>query len=242
MRKSGRLFLRRSLSGILCAAMMLTSVAVPEMKVLAAPADIVDEAEITDETGIDSETDASEQPGGDSTEDSAAKTPEDGADDVDAADDVGGADKQEEEPGTETPDTEDVELPGEDQEPEQDNTKPDDEDSDGTEQEPGQVADDDEKDSEDTTAKLPVKKTGEEERAGEGDVEAGDRQEYLEGGDFEGVDWNGGKLGEWNFGGDTWDVVGASGGISVKGDAGRNDSAGLGVWYDSAKTARQTHE
>lgn len=216
--------------------MMLTSVAVPEMKVLAAPADIVDEAEITDETGIDSETDASEQPGGDSTEDSAAKTPEDGADDVDAADDVGGADKQEEEPGTETPDTEDVELPGEDQEPEQDNTKPDDEDSDGTEQEPGQVADDDEKDSEDTTAKLPVKKTGEEERAGEGDVEAGDRQEYLEGGDFEGVDWNGGKLGEWNFGGDTWDVVGASGGISVKGDAGRNDSAGLGVWYDSAKT------
>ena len=53
MSKELRQFFRRSISGILCAAMVLTSLSVPEMKAYAAQDSITDEAGITDEVNED---------------------------------------------------------------------------------------------------------------------------------------------------------------------------------------------
>lgn len=116
MSKELRQFFRRSISGILCAAMVLTSLSVPEMKAYAAQDDIIDEAGIADEVNEDvttpeAEDEADSADDGEETGGGYDVTPEEG--DTDSEDDIADPSENEDDADVsdeEIPDEEELEV------------------------------------------------------------------------------------------------------------------------------------
>ena len=117
MSKELRQLFRRSISGILCAAMVLTSLSVPEMKAYAAQDSITDEAGITDEVNEDVTTPEAEDESdsaddGEETGGGYDVTPEE--DDTDSEDDIADPSENEDDADVseeEIPDADDEEEP-----------------------------------------------------------------------------------------------------------------------------------
>lgn len=117
MSKELRQFFRRSISGILCAAMVLTSLSVPEMKAYAAQDSITDEAGITDEVNEDvtmpeAEDESDSADDGEETGGGYDVTPEE--DDTDSEDDIADPSENEDDADVseeEIPDADDEEEP-----------------------------------------------------------------------------------------------------------------------------------
>ncbi len=208
MHRKVRQYLKKSLCGILSAAMILTSLSVPDMTVRAAEVSVSDETEIPDETKISDETKVSDE----AVESDEIKE----SDGIDESDGVEASD------GTK----------------ESDETKEQDEIKDSNETEESSIEETGTEESgsfieiaEDTSNSDSDEEEGSEEKALNIDGADG----YITNGDFADDKWGSGdsqgKLASWGFAGSSWDVVGSNN-IWIATDAARDtDGKGMALNY-----------
>ncbi len=211
MRKKTKQYIQKSLCGILSAAMILTSLSIPDMTVHAAQSDRTDEVELSE----DEETFAQESEDVASSNDSEDKESRETS--------YGRVESQTEtvESETETVETETVET-------------------ETVETETVETETTSEEESE-TTAKEDTDKNDSETDNREGDETdaPAESTNYITGGGFTNLEWADGKLGEWAFTDNYWDSVTLKldgGAANVDTPAEDNGEYGLAVTYNADYT------